>query len=289
LKQFKPGQFTLLERNPHFYVVDKKGQRLPYLDNVIYTVVPDMNAISLRFLKGESDVQEIVRPDDYDRYKAESAHGRFRLLDLGLGLERGFLWFNENTNVNPKTGKPFVDPVKLKWFRNTKFRQAIAYAIDRPSIIKSVYAGRAEPNYGLETKGNKKWHNPNTRQYPYDPQKARALLAEIGIRDRNEDGVLEDAEGHKIEFILNTNTGNNVREKIAVLIQADLKQLGISLTFQPVEFNALIDKIDVSFDYDAILLSLGGGSVDPVGSMNVVKSDGFTHMWFPKQKQPSTD
>ena len=51
LKEFKPAQHTLLERNPYFLEVDKKGQRLPYFDNVIYTVVPDMNAMSLRFLQ----------------------------------------------------------------------------------------------------------------------------------------------------------------------------------------------------------------------------------------------
>ena len=57
----------------------------------------------------------------------------FNLLEPGIGLETGFFWFNENTNVNPKTGKPCVDPKKLKWFRNVKFRQACSYAIDRDS------------------------------------------------------------------------------------------------------------------------------------------------------------
>ena len=368
LKEFKPGQLTLLERNPHYFVVDKKGQRLPYLDNVIYTVVPDMNATSLRFLKGESDVNEMVRPDEFEKYKADADKGKFTLLELGIGLERGFLWFNQNTNIastfeitsdppeveitwnkvprgkTPLTkkltlgevelvakskdgaeetktltllnghalpvvvkfsfgtvqikgesasvktiaAKPLVDPKRLKWFRNTTFRQAIAYAVDRPSIVKSIYAGRGQPNYGIETEGNKKWYHPGIRKYPFDLDKARALLKEIGIMDRDGDGILEDADGNKIEFVLNTNTGNSVREKIAVLIQADLKKLGIGLVYQPLEFNTLIDKIDVTYDYEAALLSLGGGSVDPVGSMNVLQSGGFTHMWFPRQKTPST-
>lgn len=369
IKQFKPAEFTLLERNPYFYEVDKKGQRLPYLDNVIYTVVPDLNAMSLRFLKGESDVLEMVRPDEYERYKTESAKGRFNLLDLGLGLERGFFWFNQNTNqvanvqitsdppgaeitwqfvslgkapVEKKVtlggaevtvkfpgaaeerqtiallsgqalpavfqfaagkvaivrdvaggaavaGKPVVEPKKLKWFRDVKFRQALSYAVDRPSIIKSIYAGRARPNYGIETEGNKKWYNSSIATYPFDLEKARAMLAEIGIKDRNGDGLLEDADGNKIEFVLNTNTGNNVREKIALLVQADLKKLGISLIFQPVEFNSIIDKVDTSYDYDSILLSLGGGGIDPISAMNVLKSDGFTHQWFPRQRTPATD
>ena len=83
LKAFHPGQSTLMERNPYFWEVDKQGQRLPYLDTVIYTVVPDMQAITLNFLAGESDVNEMVRPYEYDHYKDEAAKGRFTLLDTG--------------------------------------------------------------------------------------------------------------------------------------------------------------------------------------------------------------
>ena len=288
LKQYKAGEFTLLERNPYFFEVDSNGTRLPYLDNVIYTVVPDMNAMSLRLLKGESDVNEVVRPDEVERFRAEAANGKFKLLELGLGLERAFFWFNLNPEINPQTGKPHVDPKKLKWFTQKKFRQAVAHAVDRPSIVKSIYAGRAEPNYGYIGRENKKWFNPNLREYPYDVNKARELLAEIGIKDRNGDGVMEDAEGNDIEFVLNTNTGNNTRDKVAVLIQSDLKNLGFKITYQPIEFNTLIDKIDVSYDYDCILLGLGGGGVDPVSSMNVLLSSGFTHQWYPKQKTPAT-
>jgi peptide/nickel transport system substrate-binding protein len=289
LKQFKPGEFTLLERNPYYWVVDSQGQRLPYLDNVIYMVVPDMNALSLRFLQGETDVHENLRPDEYDTFKTAAAKRKFQLLELGLGLERAFLWFNQNTNSNPETGKPYVNPTKLKWFRETKFRQAVAHAIDRDSIARSIYAGRAAPNYGYVSKENAKWNNPDIRQYPYDLDKARALLAEIGIRDRNKDGLLEDAGGNIIEVVLNTNTGNTVREKTAVLIADDLKKLGFKLTFQPVEFNSLVDKITTSYDYECILLGLGGGGLDPASSMNVIKSDGYTHQWFPRQTEPSTE
>ncbi len=65
----------------------------------------------------------------------------------------GFFVFNENTNMDPKTGQPLVDPNKLKWFRNTKFRQACAYAIDREAIIKAIYSGRSQPKYGFVTIG----------------------------------------------------------------------------------------------------------------------------------------
>lgn len=289
IKEYKPAQYILLERNPYFCEVDKKGQCLPYFDNVMYTVVPDMNAMSLRFLSGESDIDDFIYPYEYDHFKAESANGKFNLFEPGIGLETGFFWFNENTNADLKSGQPHVDPKKLKWFRNPKFRQACSYAIDRDAIIKSIYNGRAIPNYGYVTPGDKKWFNPNTRQYPHDLAKARELLKEIGIEDRNGDGVLADADGNQIEFVLNTNVGNGAREKTAVLIKSDLEKLGIKVIFQPIEFNTLVNKIDVTFDYECVLLSMGGGGADPSAHMNVIRSDGFTHQWFPRQKTPSTE
>jgi peptide/nickel transport system substrate-binding protein len=288
LKEYKPAQYTLLERNPYFCEVDGHGRQLPYFDDVIYTVVPDMNAMALRFLSGESDVDEAVTPDQYGQFKQASASGRFRLDEPGIGLETGFFFFNENTNVDAKTGRPFVDPKKLKWFRNTKFRQACSYAVNREAIIQSIYSGRAIPNYGFVTPGNKKWFDPDTPKYPYDPAKALALLKEIGIEKRNGDDFLTDADGNKIEFVLNTNTGNGSREKTAMLIAADLNQLGFKVVFQPVEFNTLVNKIDVTYDYDCVLISLGGSGTDPSSSMNVIESSGYTHQWFPREKTPST-
>ncbi len=112
----------------------------------------------------------------------------------------------------------------------------------------------------------------------------------MGIDKRNGDDFLTDADGNKIEFVFNTNTGNGAREKTAVLIASDLKSLGINVIFQPIEFNTLITKIDVSYDYECVLLGLAPGtSADPSDSMNTVKSSGYTHMWFPRQTTPSTD
>ena len=100
---------------------------------------------------------------------------------------------------------------------------------------------------------------------------------------------MEDTDGNPIEFVFNTNIENNSRNKAAVLIAADLKKLGFSIIFQPVEFNTLVQKIDNTFDYDCILMGFAGGGTDPSFHANVVKSDGFTHQWFPREKTPSTD
>jgi peptide/nickel transport system substrate-binding protein len=289
LKEYKAAQYTRLERNPYFCEVDKKGQRLPYFDEVIFTVVPNMNAMSLRQLSGESDADDNIYAYEYEHFKDEEKKGKFKLLEPGIPTETSFFWFNQNTNVNHKTGQPIVDPIKLKWFRNTKFRQAVSYAIDREAIIKSVDSGRAIPAYGFETPGNKKWFNPNTQTFPHDLDKAKALLKEIGIEQRNGDDFATDADGNKIEFVLNSNTGNETRAKVAVLVANDLQNLGFKVTFQPIEFNTLITKIDDTHDYECVLLGLYATGTDPSLGMNVIKSSGYTHQWFPRQTAPSTD
>jgi peptide/nickel transport system substrate-binding protein len=289
LKEYKTAQSVLLERNPWFFEVDSNGQRLPFCDNIVFTVVPNRNAISLRFLSGECDIHDYIYADEYDHFKTESANGKFQLLEPGIGTETDFFWFNENTNVDAKTGQPLVDPKKLKWFRNVKFRQACAYAIDRDSLIKSVFSGRAIPNYGFVTPGSKKWFNPDIPQFPHDLAKARELLKEIGIEDRKGDGTLEDADGNPIEFVFNTNIENNSRMKAAVLIQDDLQKLGFKVVLQPIEFNTLIHKIDDTHVYECVLMGLYGDGTDPSFQANVIRSDGYTHQWFPREKTPSTD
>jgi peptide/nickel transport system substrate-binding protein len=289
LKQHKQGQFTIVERNPYYWRVDSKGQRLPYFDAAIMMVVPDQNAMSLRFLNGETDLIEFVRPEEYDQFQQPAAQRRFKLLELGVTSQRDFIFFNQNTGTNSATGQPHVNPIRLKWFRETKFRQAISFAIDRPSIVQSTLGGRGEPNYGFMTKSNDRWVNTNVAQYPYSPARAKQLLAEIGISDRNGDGFLEDAQGNVIEFEMNTNAGNSRREKGAIIVQDDLKKLGVRVNFRPLDFNSIVQKMTHSFDFECIFLGLASESVDPAEGLNVLRSSGFSHEWFPRQKTPSTE
>ena len=144
MKDYKPAQYILLERNPYFCEVDRNGQRLPYFDNIIYTVVPDMNAMSLRFLSGESDADDFILPLRIRSFQGRGGQGKIQTARTGHRAgDRIFLV--QRKHQRGQKGQPYVDPEKLKWFRNAKFRQACSYAIDRESIIKSVYSGPRDP------------------------------------------------------------------------------------------------------------------------------------------------
>jgi peptide/nickel transport system substrate-binding protein len=288
VKEFQPGKLTLLERNPEYWVADKLGRRLPYFESVEFLVAGAPGAEAELFLKGKSGVDEAIRFEDFERFREAAASGRFRFVELGGGADRDFLWFNQNTGTN-RAGNPLVNPVKLKWFRNTKFRQAVSCAINRERIAREIYQGRAQPAYGFISAENRKWANTNIPSFRFDPARARLLLAGIGIQDRNGDGVAEDAGGNRIEIVLHSNQDNAARAKAGAAIQDDLRKVGINLSFQPIDFHALVEKISQTFDYECALLGLGGGGADPSSQMNVLKSSEELHQWFPFQKSPSTD
>jgi peptide/nickel transport system substrate-binding protein len=100
---------------------------------------------------------------------------------------------------------------------------------------------------------------------------------------------MADADGNPIEVLFHSNTGNPLREKAAALIQEDLKKLGVRLIYLPIAYQALLERINVTFDYECALMGLGGGGGDPASQMNVLRSSEELHQWFPFQKTPSTD
>jgi peptide/nickel transport system substrate-binding protein len=287
VKEFKSGN-TLLERNPEFWETDSKGQRLPYFDEVFFTAGGGPGTDTVLFLNGKSDACDIVAPDLLDQFKAAAANGRFKVLELGPAPERDFLWFNQNTGTNAQ-GQPVVNPVKLKWFRNKKFRQAVSCAIDRERIARDAYGGRAKAITGFIPNENTKWCNTNVPAYGYDLSRAQALLGEIGIKDRDGDGIAEDEAGNRLEIVFYSNANNPARVRAAQAIVEDLKKVGIKLVYTAIDFNALRQKIDASWDYECALMGLGGGGIDPASQINVLRSSEDLHQWFPAQKTPSSD
>src|SRR5262249_56800085 len=102
------------------------------------------------------------------------------------------------------------------------------------------------------------------------------------------DGTLTDRQSNPVEFSLVTSAGNTERAGMAAIIQDDLKQLGITVHVVTLELRALIDRLLTTHDYDACVLSLGGGDANPNAEMNVWLSSGGMHVWHPAQPRPAT-
>ena len=293
LKQHVPGEKTVLARNPYWFGVDSKGQRLPYLEELVYLIVPDQDAADLRFRAGETDGIDNVKPENYQWYEENQRAGGFTLYDLGPALITNFFWFNLNRVRDARPGEtagaPRVDAVKYAWFANPVFRRAVSMAVDRRPIIQSVYFGAAVKNFCNATAGNVRWHIPDLPRYDYNPEEAKRLLASLGWKDRDGDGVLEDLGGHPIRFTLKTNSSSKVRVAMCNFIRDDLAKVGIQCDPTPVETNTLSTNIRLDFQYDAIVLGLQGSvPPDPGMGQNVYRSSGSLHYWNVRQPAPET-
>jgi len=293
LESYAPGEKVVLARNPYWFGVDTKGRRLPYLDQLVYLVVPDQNALALKFQAGEVDGIDNVRPEDYATYEKGQRAGHYVLHDLGPSLNTNFMWFNLNrvrkTASGRRVGDPQVGAVKYAWFSDVRFRRAVSMAIDRDAIIRSVLFGQGVKNWTLQTAGNRVWHDDSIRGPDHDPDGARRLLAGMGLRDRNGDGVLEDLHGNPVRFTLSTNADNTLRVQMTNFIRDDLARVGIACIPAPIEFNTLIASIRETFRYDAMLLGLGSGvPPDPAMAQNAYRSSGMSHYWNAGQPRPET-
>lgn len=284
--EYVPGQRFVLARNPKYWKRDAEGNRLPYLDRIVYEIVQNTDVVLLKFQQGETDTYG-VRGKDYPLLKPKEGPKTFKLYRLGPQLGSSFVFFNLNGRRDPDTGDPYVEPYKLAWFSDVRFRRAVAHAIDKQGIIDIVLNGLGYPQSGPMNRSAGFFYNPNVKKYPYDLDRSRELLADMGIEDRDGDGVLEDATGRKIEFNFFTNSGNQERVDIAEIIRKDLQRLGMIVHFNQVEFNVLTDKLDNTYGFDMVLLALTGGD-EPHFGKNVWDSKGHLHMWNPQEPEPAT-
>jgi peptide/nickel transport system substrate-binding protein len=288
LKKYVPGQALTLEKNPYYWKRDIKGQRLPYLEELTFLPVSSEDAETLRFEAGDTDVLNRISAQNFQQVSKDGAQkgadNKDTLLDLGPGLEYNFLLLNMNDDTAerlPEIGR------KQAWFRQLAFRRALSLAIDRAGIVRLVYEGRGVPLWSQVTPGNQLWRNVTLPQPPQSVEQSRELLKKAGFVWK-QDGVLSDASGQTVEFTIITSSSNAQRTQIANIIQQDLAKLGMQVHVVPLEFRSFVQRVTQSHDYEAAMMGLVTGDVDPNGDMNVWTSDGATHLWNLGEKQPAT-
>jgi peptide/nickel transport system substrate-binding protein len=284
LKQYVAGERVVLERNPYYWKVDSRNERLPYLDELTFLFVGTEDAQVMRFEAGETDMISRLSSDNYNLLNREHDRTHAQLADLGPSLEYNFVVFNQNDLSGKK-----LDSIARKqaWFRELKFRQAISAAIDRDAIVRLVYGTRGAGLWGNVGPGNKLWANTALAHPMASPAIARQLLQSAGFSWNNA-GQLLDSSGTPVEFSIITSSSNTQRMKMATLLQDDLSHLGMQVHIVPLEFRALMDRVFQSFDYEAAIMALGGGDADPNPEMNVWTSTGTSHLWHLHESQPAT-
>ena len=282
IQSYQAGQRIVLVRNPKYWRKDAAGTPLPYLDRLTLEITPDQNAELLRLQSGQADLtQSEIRPDDYAALKREAAAGKLRLVDAGLAFDADAFWFNLKPGAKAYDGRP--------WLARVELRRAVSHAVNRRAFADEVFLGAAEPHWGPITPSNKAWFAPEGAidREAYDTARARVLLAGLGLRDANSDGMLEDAAGAPARFSLVTQKGNTALEKGAAFIRDELKKVGLAIDVVPLEVGALVDRMTKG-DYDALYFRFLTTDTDPAMNLDFWLSSGGAHVWNIEQAVPAT-
>ncbi|WP_066390308.1 ABC transporter substrate-binding protein [Neobacillus mesonae] len=214
LKEWGGDHTITLERNDKYY-----GPK-PKLEEIVFKPVPDPNTRALQLKTGEIDLA-LMEPSQMKSVKKQD---RFTVHSLSTADYRAVMY-------------NFRKPL----FADTKVRQAMNFAVDREAIVKGLLFGKGEPALGpLQVS----WADaPQQEMYSYQPEMAKALLAEAGWK-KGSDGVLV-RDGKRFEFELVAPITDPVRTALANVVAEQLKSLGIAVTPKPLDWSAIkIDQAD---------------------------------------------
>jgi len=278
LDSYRVDQELVIVRNSSYWQEDNAGNQLPYLSRVIYKYYPNQDTAVLAFFSGEFDYMGIPATH-FTEFEDREPNLPFAIVEAGPNPGTTFIVFNQNPEG--------IDPPALNWFQDKEFRQALAYAVDRQTILEIEMNNRGYIQHSPINMRNEFFLNPDVKEYHFDLDRAHEKLEAAGYT-LGDDGRRYDPEGNHVEFELNTNTGVAIRQTTGELFQEDLGELGITVTFNLINFNVLVDKLMQNFDWEAIIIGLTG-TFDPNGGANTWMSHGNLHMWHPLQEEPVTE
>lgn len=228
-KEWEPGSHIILEANPLYFL----GR--PNIDRMVFSTIPDLTTMFLELKAGAIDMMSLT-PQQYTYQSKEPAvaehYNQFRYLSFAYT----YLGYNHESPL----------------FKDVRVRQAIAHALDKKAIIAGALLGQGEPTIGPYVPGTWAYNNAVT-DYPYDMDAARELLAKAGWK-QDKDGMLRNAKGLPFAFTIMTNQGNEQRIKTAVIIQSELKKLGMAVSIRTVEWATFFSQFVNKGFFDAVIL-----------------------------------
>ena len=220
--EYKTGDHVLVRRNPDYY------GGAPLLKEILFKIIPDENTALVALKSGEIDSTGIPAKD-FHKMKGINLFKYDALL---------YTYFGFN--------------LRSPMFSDVRVRQALSYAVNRKQLIGLIFLGYASPAYAPSAPIS--WaYSDDVHKYEYDPQKAKELLKEAGVKD--------------LGFTVLVNHGNKDREKAATILQQQFKKIGVKMNIRILEWSALLKIINARKDpkdYDAVIIGWSLG-VDPDG------------------------
>ncbi len=252
--EYKTDELLIMRRNPYFWEVDEEGNQLPYIDEAVYKKGPTGAGRTECTIAGACDHTNVENPSsEYltSMQAAAQADANFKMNwgpeDLGFNIE-----LNQSETLGLKDDR---DKAVRALFRDDKFRQAVSHALDRDGIAQSLVRGpllRGFPG-GLYP-GSPEFDSASVVYYGFNVDKAKALLDELGLKDTDNNGILNfsadsPAKGQDVVLGLNTSEDQADAKIIADQVVVMLNAVGIKINSRPLNSQTMSD-INESGEWD---------------------------------------
>ncbi len=226
ITEWVAGDHITVEKNPLYFRAD---EGLPHLDKVIYRFVSDSNAAVAQLISGECDIA------DQTAHLDDQSELLLKLEQEGVVqpiFMTGTVWEHVDFGINPVESYDRPD-----FFEDVRMRRAIAYCLDRQSVVDTVLYGRSTVIHSYIPPEHPLYAGDRLMTYEYDPEKGKALLEEMGWIDEDGDGV---REAHGVEGIPDgtllafkwQSTNATLRVQYMQIFQQNLADCGIDLTLE---------------------------------------------------------
>lgn len=292
ITEYTPGQRVVYSRNDDFWEKDGNGVTIRYPDRIVAAIIGDNNTKYLLFKQGKQEafspspeqIEDIVKNAsnnlDENGNAVKNNSGGYTVFNAGGSMSAPFWTFNQN----PKN----KDAPYYSWFTKKEFRQAMSCLLNRERVISQTYRGLAEAKYGFFPEANAFYNEEIILPYRFSHAHAEKLLGQGGFK-KDADGFLRDWNGNKVEFDLSIVSSQPVISDIAQIISDECKKEGITINVRQTDFQRLVEQLTSSYDWQSLIIGLGGGNIFPTQGSNVWVSSGNLHMWYPLQKEPATE
>ncbi len=204
--EYKKGQYVILDRNPYYWRKDKAGVQLPYLDRMVFKIIPDSNTLVTQLKSGEVQLAYGIP------YSQVAQLGN----QPGLNVVKNSVLSWQHLDFNLKGPAPL---------RDLNVRKAFAYAIDKNTISKALGGYPTPINTVVVPVFS--YSNKLVPSYAYDPAKAKALLDAAGYKP-GADGI-RAKNGQRLSFNIMVQAGRSTDEDAEQVLIASMKAIGVEL------------------------------------------------------------
>jgi peptide/nickel transport system substrate-binding protein len=230
-----PSERFIFKRNPYYYRVDAQGQQLPYVDSVAMQVT-DSKLIPAKVAAGDADLAaRYLRFNNFTLLKESEANGNFRVLLWDTA------WGSQVTLYPNLTNN---DPEWRKLLRDVRFRRALSLAIDRSDINQSIYLGLATEGANTVLASSPLFDESYLAAWAdFDIDRANQLLDEIGLTNRNDEGIRLLPDGRPLHIVVQTTGQSPEEEDVIQLIIPTWQEIGVKLYLKASERDTMRNSV----------------------------------------------